>query len=182
MVNPSMVGGAGIGASVGGTILSVLGAKQTGEAQQQQFGYQAGMARVAKQVALQNKDYALTTGETENRMYGMRAGNVMGKIKAAQGASGLDIGSGSAVKVREGQQLVTNMDEATIRANTARKAYGYDVEAAQDEAQAGLYDMAGANAKKATKLNIASSLLSGVGSVSSKWLQGKQVGLWGADA
>lgn len=181
MVSPTALGGLGLGANVGGTILSVLGVKQSGAAQKDMFNYQAGVAEAAKTIALQNRDYAITSGETEAGMYGLKARNVAGRIRATQGASGIDVGGGSSLDVQRGQQFVTGLDMNQIRANAARKAYGYAVEAAGDEAQAGAYRSAASNVEKATRLNVASSILSGVSSVSSKWLQGQQYGLWGSD-
>lgn len=177
-MTPTNIGGAGIGASVAGTILSAFGAGQSGKAQERMLQYQAGVAQLQKQIALQNRDYELNVGETEAAKYGMGSRFLRGKILSAQGASGIDVGSGSAVDVRAGQKEVSDIDMATIRNNAARKAYGYEVEAATDEAQSGLYTRAAADVKKATGVNIASSLLSGVSSVSSKWLQGNTVGLW----
>lgn len=178
MTSPTNVAGAGMGASVAGTILSAFGANQTGKATAAQYQYQAGVAKAKQAIDLQNRDYALATGDVQAENYGLHARNVMGKIRAGQGASGIDVGGASAVAVRQGQQMTTDRDLAQIRNNAARVAYGHEVEAAFDEAQSGAYLSASANVKKATGLNVAASLLSGAGSVSSKWLQGKSVGLW----
>lgn len=165
--------------SVGSSLLGAAGAKRQGEAQAQTLAYQAGVAEMRKKVALQNRDYALAAGETEAQSFGLRARNTMGKIRAAQAASGMDVGSGSAVEVQKGQQKVTDIDMAQIRNNAARKAYGYSVDAAGEEAQANLYRMGESNVREAIPYNVASSLLSGATSVSSKWLQGNQAGVWG---
>lgn len=178
-MSPSQIAGAGLGASVGGTILSAFGAAQSGKAQSSMLQYQAGIAQLQKQVALQNRDYALGAGEQEALSYGLRARNRMGAITAGQGASGIDVGGASSVAVRKGQQTITDLDTATIRNNAARRAYGYETEAAVDEAQSGLYSRAASNVRKATGVNVAASLLSGAGSVSSKWLQGQTAGIWG---
>ena len=181
-MGPTAIAGAGLGASVGGTILSAFGAGQKGKAEAGMLQYQAGIAQLQKQIALQNRDYALSAGDQEALSYGLRARNRMGAIRAGQGASGIDVGGDSAVAVRKGQQTITDLDTATIRNNAARRAYGYETEAAVDEAQSGLYSRAASNVRKATGINVAASLLSGAGSVSSKWLQGRTAGLWGADS
>ena len=87
-MTPASIGALGLGASAGGSILSAFGASQTGKAQQQMLQYQAGISQLQKQIALQNRDYALGVGEQEALSYGLRARDTMGKIKAAQGASG----------------------------------------------------------------------------------------------
>lgn len=160
-----------IAAGAAGTVLSAVGAAQSGAAQAQMYQYQAGIAQYRSAIDLQNRDYTLAAGETEAAQYGLKARNVAGKILATQGASGIDVGSGSSVAVRQGQQLVTDLDMATIRNNTARKAYGYEVEATTDTAQAQLYSASAENVSKATPLNVASTLLTGSSSVASKWLQ-----------
>ena len=71
------------------------------------------------------------------------------------------------------------MDLGTIRNNAARVAYGYSVEAASQGNQATLYKAASSNASKAGKLNMMASLISGASSVSSKWLQLDQAGVFG---
>ena len=45
-----------------------------------------------------------------------------------------------------------------------------------------MYDSASANAKEAGAINVASSIVGGVGSVAGKWLQGQTMGLWGGTA
>jgi hypothetical protein len=178
MTSPTAIAGVGMGASAGGSLLGFLGAKQEGAAQSQMYQYQGGIAQLNKKIALQNADYAREVGEQESVRYGMKARFAEGKTKAAQGASGIDLGSGSSVDVRTSQHDIAQMDLATIRNNAARKAYGYEVEGVQDEAQSNLYGMAASNAEKAGNIKAMGSLISGVSSVSSKWLQGQSVGIY----
>lgn len=177
MADPVTIAGIGMGAQAGGSLLSFLGAKREGAAQQQMFQYQSGIAQLNKKIALQNRDYALAVGEEEAGRYGMKARATAGTILARQGASGIDVGGKSSTDVRAGQHQIAEMDLATIRNNAARRAYGYTTEAAMDDAQSGLYEMAGSNAKQASKIKAAGSLISGVAGVSDKWLQAKSVGL-----
>lgn len=175
---PPIIAGVGLASSVGGSLLSAFGGMRAGQAQASQYSYQAGMAQLQKKVALQNRDYALQTGETEASQFGLKASQQAGKIVSAQSASGIDIGSGSSARVRESQKAITDIDMSQIRANATRKAYGYSVEAASDEAQAGMFKAAAKQTSEAIPLNLMSSLISGVGSVSGKWLQGQQAGVF----
>lgn len=167
-----------IGLSAGGSLINAAGALRAGGAQSQMLQYQAGIAQLNKQIALQNRDYALATGETEAVRYGMAARSRMGAIRAGEGASGIDIGSGSKAAVQEGQQLVTGIDMDQIRKNAARRAYGFEVEATTDETQAQLYTKASADAASAGRIKALGSLISGSASVADKWLQGGSVGLF----
>jgi hypothetical protein len=96
----------------------------------------------------------------------------MGLIKATQGSSGTDVNSGSATQVQASQRTVAGIDNAQIRSNAARTAYNYST-------QATAYDNAAENVKSSEGINLASSILGTTASVSSKWLQGQQMGLWG---
>lgn len=179
MADPTVLASASIGSTAAGSILGAAGAKESGEAQGRMYDYQAGVAQLNKQIAEQNRDYAVQTGEREASIYGMKARQQAGAIRARQGGSGLSVNFGSAVDVQESQAEIAKLDLATIRRNAARTAYGYTVEATQDEAQSQIFKMAGANARRAGSINAAASLISGAGSVSSKWLQAKQTGVPG---
>ena len=130
------------------------------------------------QLAKQNADYAVQAGDMSARDYGLKSRFQAGQIATSQAASGVDVNRGSAVDVQKSQKLVSDIDVGTIRNNAARKAYGFQVESAVENSQAKMYDSAASGAKTAGYLGAFSSLLGGVSSVSSKWLQGNSVGLW----
>ena len=178
MTLPQAVGMSGLASSAAGGVFGAFGAAAKGKASQSMYNYQSGMAQLREKIALQNRDYSLQVGEDLASRFGIKARTEAGSLLAKQSASGIDVGSGSAVKVRESQKNVTDIDMATIRNNAARRAYGYEVEATTEGAQANLYTMAGQNARVAADFDVASSLISSASSVSSKWLQGQQAGLW----
>lgn len=182
MADPVTWGAIGLGTSAAGGVMGAFGASAAGKSKAAMYNYQAGLAQMRSKIALQNRDYSLQTGEDVAARFGIKARQEIGSLRARQGASGVDVGSGSSVKVRESQKTITDLDMATIRNNAARRAYGYSVEAATEDAQSGLYKYAATSAKKAGDLDVMSSLISGASSVSSKWLQGQQAGLWGATA
>lgn len=168
-----------IALAAGGAGISAFGAFSGGQAQSRQLQYQAAVAELNKKIALQNADYAQHTGDIQGRQYGMQAAQRAGAIRAGIGASGIDIGSGSKAAVQDSQRYVTELDTAQIRDNAARKAYGYAVEATQNEAQAGLLRSAASDAESAGMIKAVGSLVSGAGSVADKWYQGSSVGLFG---
>jgi hypothetical protein len=222
-----------IGATVGGSILgvgkSVVQADQqrlqiTGqmyktmadafgmEAQATQYTYeanknkyQAAVADMNKEISEGNAAYALQVGEVDADQAGMKAHAELGEMTAAQGASGLNVNVGSAVKVRSSMIEVGNYNQDIIRASAAKKAYGYRVEATQFGAQAdvyrytaqenesqataslqgaeiakkglGLQQQAMSNVGTAEAINIMGSIVGGAGSVADKWNSGKPTGL-----
>lgn len=159
------VGLVGIGATALGGTFSAIGAARSADAQAKMYRYQADVARI-------NQEWAAQQGGANAMQYGSKARQQEGAIKAAQGASGIDVNSGSAVGVQEGQRKTIEADNLTIRSNAARTAYGYGQ-------QAEMYDTAAANVKASKGLTVASSILGTATSVASKWLQGNQMGMWG---
>lgn len=177
MANP-LIAGVGIGANVLGSIFSGIGAERAGQAQQMTDQFMAQQALYNSQVAKRNAAYASEAGELQAGKYGLGAAARMGQIKASQASSGLDVNSGSALQVQKSQQLVTGIDLDQIRSNAAKTAYNYNVEAVQDKNQAQLYTMAGSNAAAAGQLGMETSLISGAGSVASKWLAASKGGMF----
>lgn len=180
MADPATLAVVSMGASAGGGILSAFGAAKGGNATADMYAYQAGIADMRRRIALQNRDFALQEGGEAGVRYGLKARYEAGKIRAAQSASGIDMGSGSPVKVREGQRMITEMDTKTIAENTARRAYGFETQAATEAEQGRLYSKAADSTRSSIPLKVMSSLLSSATSVSSKWLQGSQSGLFGS--
>jgi len=181
-MDPANLASFSIGSSAGGSLLSALGSLNAGNARADMYSYRAGMAQLREKIALRNRDYAHEQGEDQLIRYGMKAKDVGSRIEATQAASGVDIGRGSPVQVRAGHRRVTEIDMRTIADNAARRAYGFETEAAYAEAEAGLYTRASKDARSAGKMAFATSLLSGVTSVSDKWLKASQSGILGSDA
>jgi hypothetical protein len=175
-------GSIGLGSSLAGGILSAFSAEKEGQSQSQMYSYQAQVARINAQIDRQNSEWALHKGDVEGRQYGMKAGQQFGQIRAAQGASGLDVNSGSANEVQQSQRAITHMDEAQIRENSGKTAYDYRFKATTDENQATLYDKASSDAESAGHLKALGSLIGTAGSVSSKWMAGAQAGMWGGSS
>lgn len=180
MPSNATMGGIGMAATAGGSVLSAFGSIASGFANRDMNRYQASVARLNQQIAKQNAEFASQTGKYQNLEYGLKAGERMGQIKTAQAASGFDVNSGSAKQVRASQQNLDQLSMATIRSNAAKTAYNYETQASIAGSQASAYDAAGSNAATAGFINAGSSILGGVSSVSSEWLQGQRTGLWGA--
>lgn len=174
--------GIGIAGSALSGLLGAQGAAQSGQAQSQMLQYQAGIARLNQQIAENNRIQALNVGQQQAQQQGMADRFTMGRIRAAQGASGIDVGGTTAKAVQEGQQTIATMNQSTIRNNAAKVAYGYETSAEVASAQGQMYDAAAANVRAAIPLNVASSLIGGATSVSSKWLQASQYGIFGGSS
>lgn len=155
-------GASGIGASMLSGAISSFG---TGYMQSRAFkaqgSYQEGLANTnASMVDLATKQ-TLEAGDISASRKNLETQARVGSERAEQGASGVDVGSGSAALVRGGTNLAGNIDELTIRNNAARAAFGYKVQGIQDRFQ-------GQFAQLTAKSQANQSLLSGgLGALSS---------------
>lgn len=178
MADPFTMATIGMMASAGSGIIDAVGALQEGQAQSAMYQYQASVARVNAQIAKQNADYALSTGEQRAMMQGLKSRAAIGQAIARMGASGIAVGTGSSEDVLKSANEMARIDQGTIRNTFAREAYGYNVTASMQTAQAGMYDASAENALQAGNIKAISSILGGVSSVASKWSSGTSSGIY----
>jgi len=153
MALPLMV--AGTAAEAAGAIYGGLGAKAAGD-------YKAAVAQRNAQYALQNA--AMTRAETSMQVgiVGLEGAQELGQQKVAQSGTGLDVNTGTAANVRRSQLAGIQTNEAITAYQGAKKAYGYDIAAANFENEAELDKMTG-------KMQEVSSFLGGAAGVADKW-------------
>ena len=166
------LGWLGIGTSAAGAVVGAEGSLYQGEAQSNLYNYQASVANINATLAKQDANYATSAGEVSAQEAGMRGRFEEGRIKAGIAAGNIDVSSGSAAKVQSAQTAITQENEGVIRADSAKRAYGFNVKGAMDTAQAGVYKTAAATSLTSGDIGAATSIIGGAGSVSSKWLQG----------
>jgi hypothetical protein len=179
MADPVSMAVAGMGASAGGGIFGAIGQMMGGQANAAMYQYQAGIAQMNAKIAAQNAEYATLQGEAEAGRQGLKTREQIGKTITDQSASGLQVGAGSAGRVVSSEAEIGSYDQAVIRNNAAWKAYGFQVQGVEDTAQAQMDQYAASYSKEAGTIGAIGSLLGGVSSVSSKWSQGRQMGLFG---
>ena len=163
MADPFTLAGAATIASGAGSLIS-------GIASSGMYKFQSVIAALNAKIAAQNADYASSQGETQAAESGMKTAYQIGATRARQGASNIAVTSGSPTVVVASERQIGNIDQAIIRNNAARVAYGFKVQEVTDTAQSNMY-------AKAAPLAMMGSLISGAGSVASKWYQGSSVGL-----
>lgn len=213
----SLLAIASIGATVAGGVAGAMAAKtqaqgqkvqleaqeyglesqaQSAEAQAKAYTYQAGVASINARIARDNAAYAMAIGEEQALISGMKTRSQISSTKATQGASGVDVNTGSAVDVRASEAELGEFEQENIRHSAERQKYGYDVKALEQEQQKGLYEMSAEDMTKAAgrirggktyleqakgyageagDIGAFSSILGAGASVSDKWLKfGKQ--------
>ena len=148
-----------------GGLISAVGSLQAGAAGKAQADYQAAVARNNKVIAEQNAVYEVQAGQVEEQASRMKYGEAIGEEKAQQAASGVLTESGSAPKVRQTTQLMSELDAATIADNAAYRAYGLRTQGQNFESQARLYEFQGQQAQTASFFNAAGSIIGGFSSM-----------------
>jgi hypothetical protein len=156
------------------TAMSAAGAIQSGQYQSAQASYQAQVQRNNAILQDNNSRTAILAGDEQALQAGRRSAAIIGAQRAAFAAGGVDPNTGSAADVQDSQAGKGELDQLTIRNNAARQAYGFDVAATSDRAQAELGDANAGMLSTAGTMQGFGSLLSGVSSVGSNWWRMQQ--------
>jgi hypothetical protein len=158
-----------IGSSIIGTGLGVVGQINQANAAAGQANYMAAVARNNQQIMEQNAKLAEQRGAIAAQQNQQKTAQVIGAQRAALGAQGADVNSGSPLDIQTDTARAGAYDTAAIKSNAAWEAYGYRLQGAGQGQQSGLYQTVGANAMSSLPFGIGSSLLSGASSVAGKW-------------
>lgn len=157
-----------VGLSVAGGINQAEAAEQKAAADAAAYRYRAQVAENNAKIAEENARLETAAGEAATEQAGLRSRARVGSIKAAQAASGVDVNTGSAAAISDAAAELGLLDAMTIRSNTARKAYGYEVEATSQRANAQLGQMSATQAEVAGDYAVTGSLLGTAASVTGK--------------
>lgn len=155
--------------AAGGGIVKGLGDIEGGYAARNAANYNAQVSENNAVVAKQNAESASQSGQAEIEQIGLRNANTAGRLKAAQAANNVDVNSGSAVKVQQGQDQAGQLDALNAEHDAMMKIYGYDVQATNFQAQAGLDKSEAEQDVTAGYFGAAGDLLSSASSLGPKW-------------
>lgn len=158
-----------LGPSLLGMFMTAAGDLWSGAAQGKMYEYQAGLAQQRSQVAEQNAIFAVNAGESQALTSGIRTGQIVGAQKAGQGASNLDVGSGSGARARASQEWAGQVSASNIRTDAARLYLGQKIASTTAAEEATMYSSASATARTASYIGAATD-------VASKWAQASQAG------
>lgn len=120
-------------ASAGISAISSIGSaiSQAG-AYRAQGDIESTISRINGNIAsLQSKE-TLEQGDVEASREELKTEQETGSILAGQGASGIDVSSGSSVLERNAVRSTGEQDALTIKNNAQRQAFGYNMQALQD--------------------------------------------------
>ena len=156
-------------AGIAGAGISAVGMVEQGQATANAANYNAQVARNNALIAGQNAEYATNAGLEKADIAARKGAAAGGRIKAAQAASGIDVNTGSAVDVQEGQRETSKLDAETVLNNAQLEAYGYRTQATGFTAQAGLDTAQAEQAPIGADIGATGSLLSNASSLGFKW-------------
>lgn len=108
-----------------------------------------------------------------------KADQVIGEARAEYGASGVDVGSGSAAQSIAADKTLSEVDANTVRNNAAREAWGFKTQSADMLTSAAMAKQSGQNALFGSILTGTGGLLSSGANI---YGQGKSAGWWGGGA
>lgn len=167
--------GVSVAATLAGGAVSAMGAQQQAEASAASNRYQSQVAANNALIAQQNAQYAREAGQAAAYQNQYKIRRAIGEQKAQQGASGIDVNSGSPLDVRVSTAELGELDTLTLLNNAEREAYGYESQATNFMAQSRLDLMEADNDRTAGKFGVAKSLIGAASGVSDKWLSYKKV-------
>lgn len=158
-----------IGSGIAGTGMSMYGSYQQGQQQAAQARYQAQIAANNAQIANQNAKDTEAAGAAEEQRKRIENSQRTSALRAAAGASGVDVGTGSALDSFADATMIGEYDALSVRNNYQRQANAYYQQAANFTNDSALYRQAASNATGNALTGMAGSLLSGAGQVASSW-------------
>jgi hypothetical protein len=147
------------GLALGSSALSAIGSITQGQAASRAAAYNAQVAANNAKIATQNANYAGAEGEAQVGIQNQRTRALVGSELAQQGASGINVHSGSDVDVRSSAAATGELSALTIRSEAAKRAYGYQTQAASDTGQEALDKSQSSSDATAGYINAGSTLL-----------------------
>lgn len=135
-ISSLVLAGIGLGTQIYGGIRAGRERRRVAEAEQRAAESQAGLLDYNANVAELQATDAIERGREQESRFRAGVKQLIGAQRAEIGASGTDVGFGSAIDVQEDQAFLGELDALTIRTNAAREAWGYKVQAADTRERA----------------------------------------------
>jgi hypothetical protein len=159
-----------------GTVMSLMGALGGAHNTITADNAQAETARTNALIAEQAAASAYTSGAASVANTETKGAQTIASQRAAMAANGIDVNAaGTATNVQASTKFVTDQNVATITANAARAAMGYNQQEDNDVRAAGQYGAAASAVSPA--LAGATSLLTSASGVASNWYRNQRAGV-----
>lgn len=157
----------GLGASIGGAALSILGAYQKSKSDKKAYDYQAQVDQNNAGLAGMQARDAIQRGEINASNQRIRTAQLIGTQRAAMAANGVALDEGSPLRVLDDTAFMGEKDALTILDNSNREAWAIRNQATNYSNNANLLH-ARADAENPF-VNAAGTALTTGGTVADKW-------------
>jgi len=120
---------AGAAASAAGVRAQSMYTAALGKLNEAMAQSDASLLELNASISEQQARMAIQVGHREEQQLRLQSAQIEGKQRVGFAASGVDLGVGSAARVLATTDYMTEVDAYEIRANAARAAFGYKVQA-----------------------------------------------------
>ena len=127
--------------TVGAAVVGGIGAVQQGNAQAEASRYNAKVSEMNAEMSRRRAKDAQERGAREEQQKRQEVAAIKGRQVAAMAANGVDLSFGSPLDQIADTAMLGELDALTIRKNSAREAYDYEVQAVNGQADANLSKM-----------------------------------------
>jgi hypothetical protein len=155
--------------TIGKTLSSFASQQKGATAATRQADYEATLLDRNAELADQQAADALARGDTAVSIQQAQVRGLIGSQRAAAAASGVDVGSGSALDVQLDTAGVGELDRTQIKNNAMLESWGFKSQASDLRARANLVRYAGKNTAAGLKSSSYSTLLSGASELASQY-------------
>lgn len=178
---PSGGSGLGLAASVGGAVMTAIGAfysvkaaQYQAESQALQLEHQGQMSALNARAAERDAQSLLAAGQEEAGRTGLRYRQIKGAVRARQAAAGIQSGVGSAAEVVTSVDLAKEADQLAITRNAVRAANASRTQRVNALNRGRFADLSATNLRRSAGsmnpwLSGLSSLIGSGASVSKEW-------------
>jgi hypothetical protein len=150
-----------------GAAMSAVSAFQQSKGAKDAYGIQSQIAGNNATIAGWQAQDALARGEREASRVRMRGNQMKGRQRAALAASGVDLGTGSALEILTDTDFFTDVDASTIKDNAAREAWAIRNQAANFNYESELLGLR--SDRENPWMAAGTSLLTSAGKVAGSW-------------
>jgi hypothetical protein len=147
--------------ALAGAAVSAFGKYMGMESQSANAAYQSQVAANNARVARENAVLTAEAGETAATNIMLKTRSQVGTALATQGASGVNVNTGSSAKVRGAMGEMGVLDAMTARGEYAKRAWGYESQATGFAAESGLLKSEAEQADEMAPVAALGTLLSG---------------------
>ena len=171
------MGAVALGAGAAGGVVGAVGSILGGEGQAANDRYQAQVAQNNAKLAAGAANTAIDQGNVVAQQQYQVGSQRLGQARAAEGANGIDVNSGSARDVQAGIARTTALNVGAVKYNSDVQAVSDRNQTANYDTQANVDETSASNAVTQGFIGAGTSLIGSASSVAGKWASFQQTGV-----